>query len=194
MNTMTSSLLKLGIAVLALTAFFGTNAAFAQETVIDPSFEVFRIRCQIDIDNDPITGLEAPKVQIQVKARAELLDLEPVEIWVTKYPLTGGPSSSVVHTEFDLGSATADWDTFPDPLDPVDTIPGDFVVDGDQIQAHARHTALDGSYQQESDLARCDEKISSQFRQQTQKVCKLRDFLREKCKSGDTLPDGTVMP
>jgi len=191
MNTMTTSFLKAGIMALALTAFFGTNLAFAQ-TATDPSFEVFRIRCQIDIDIDPATGLEEPKVQIQVKVRAEFLEF--VDIWVTKYP-SGGPSP-MISTSFDLGSASADWDTFPDLLDPdtVAIIPGNFVVDGDQIQAHATDTTLGYSGQQVTDVDKCAEKTSSQFRQQTQDVCKLKDFNRNKCKSGDMLPDGTIMP
>jgi hypothetical protein len=53
---------------------------------------------------------------------------------------------------------------------------------------------LFGSGQQVTDVAKCASKISSQFTQQTQNVCKLKDFLRDKCKSGDTLPDGTIMP
>ena len=162
-----------GLGFLAVATFGGSGDAFAQQ--VDPSFEVFRIRCQIDIDIDPVTGLEAPKVQIQVKARADLLD--SVDIWVEKYPGTGAPQdfSPIVSTFFDLGSATADWDTFPDPFDPnpVATIPGDFVVDGDQIQAHARDTSLFGSGQQVTDVAKCATKTSSQFRQQTKppKIC-----------------------
>jgi hypothetical protein len=147
----------------------------ANAQFVDPSFEVFRIRCQIDVDIDPVAGLETPKVQIQVKARADLLDT--VDIWVEKYSGTGMPTdlSSVVSTFFDPGSATADWDTFPDPFDlnPVSTIPGDFVADGDQIQAHARDTSLFGSGQQVTDVAKCATKVSSQFRQQTErpKIC-----------------------
>jgi hypothetical protein len=162
-----------GIGFLALATLVGGGKANAQ-LVVDDAFEVFRIRCQIDIDVNPNTGLEEPKVQIQVKARADLLDR--VDIWVTRYPGTGDPrdSSSVVSTFFDLGSATADWDTFPDPVDPnVVTILGDFVVDGDQIQAHARDTSSFESGQQVTDVAECATKVSSQFRQQTKppKIC-----------------------
>ena len=49
----------------------GSSAALAQ---LDPSMEMFRIRCQIDEDIDPVTNELLPKVQIQGKARAELLD------------------------------------------------------------------------------------------------------------------------
>ena len=183
-----------GTGFLALATLGASGNAFAQ--TVDETFEVFRIRCQIDIDVDPATGLEEPKVQIQVKARAELLDT--VDIWVERYPGTGVPEdfSSVVSTFFDAGSATADWDTFPDPFNPnpVSTIPGDFVVDGDQIQAHARDTSVFGAGQQVTDVAECASKISAQFTQDTKNVCKLKDFLRDKCKSGDILPDGTIMP
>ena len=158
---------------LALVALSGSGMASAQ--TVDASFEVFRIRCQIDVDIDPATGLEAPKGQIQAKARADLLD--SVDIWVQRYPGTGIPTdlSPVVSTFFDLGYATADWDTFPDALDlnPVATIPGDFVVDGEQIQVHARDTSVFGSGQQVTDVAECASKVSAQFRQQTKppKIC-----------------------
>ena len=36
----------------------------------DPDLEISRVRCQIDIDIDPVTLLEATKVQIQGKARS----------------------------------------------------------------------------------------------------------------------------
>jgi hypothetical protein len=182
MIRMTATLMQaigsvVGMGVLALVTFAASDNASAQ--LVDSSFEVFRIRCQIDVDIDPDTGLEAPKVQIQAKARADLLDT--VDIWIQKYPGTGMPTdlSPVVSTFFDLGSATADWDTFPDPLDlnPVATIPGDFVVDGDQIQVHARDTSLFGSGQQVTDVAKCATKISSQFKQQTKppKICDMPD-------------------
>jgi hypothetical protein len=166
-----------GMGLLALAALAASGESQAQQ-LVDPSFEVFRIRCQIDVDVDPATGLETPKVQIQVKARSDLL--ETVDIWVERYPGTGTPDdlSSVVSTYVDLGTATADWDTFPDGLDPaVVTVPGDFVVDGDQIQAHARDTSTYGSGQQVTDVAKCATKTSSQFRQQTKplKICDMPD-------------------
>jgi hypothetical protein len=146
MTMMTSTLMKAtrsvaSMGLLALVTLAGSGTASAQ--LVDTSFEVFRIRCQIDIDIDPVTGLEVPKVQIQAKARADLLD--------------------------------TDWDTFPDALDPnpVATIPGDFVVDGEQIQVHARDTSVFGSGQQVTDVAECASKVSAQFRQQTKppKIC-----------------------
>ena len=45
-----------------------------------------------------------------------------------------------------------------------------------------------------SDVGECADKTSAQFTQQTKNVCKLRDYNRGKCKSGDLLPDGTIMP
>jgi hypothetical protein len=188
---MTSSFLKAGILALALTALLGTGAAFAQ--VMDPSLEVFRIRCQIDSDIDPVTGDLVPKVQIQAKARADLLDGLEVGLMVENITAAIPPLPSVVYAEFDLGSATADWDTFPDPgdLDPVTDIPGDFVGADDSIKVTAQVT-LTG--QTVSDVAECDDKTSAQFKQQTKGVCKLKDFNRGKCKSGDILPDGTIMP
>jgi hypothetical protein len=176
-KSMARSAAHAGMGFLALAALTAGGDARAQ--LADPSFEVFRIRCQIDVDVDPATGLETPKVQIQVKARADML--ATADIWVSKYPGTGMPTdqSSVVGTFFDAGSASADWDTFPDSLDAtqVATIPGDFVVDGDQIQAHARDTSPFGAAQQVTDVAKCATKTSSQFRQQTkpQKICDMPD-------------------
>jgi hypothetical protein len=190
---MKTSFLKAGITALALTAFFGTNAAIAQIAApIDPSFEVFRIRCQIDIDIDPATGFEEPKVQIQGKARADLLDGYLVTLKVENLD-DPAQFSSTAATVFELGSASVDWDTFPDPddLDPVTVIPGNFVADGQVIRITAQVTS---TLQTVSDTAECAVKKSAQFKQQTQNVCKLKDFLRFKCKSGDTLPDGTTMP
>ena len=59
----------------ALLAFalVSSDTAQAQVAPIDPALEVFRIRCQIDADVDPATGLLEPKVQIQAKARADIL-------------------------------------------------------------------------------------------------------------------------
>ena len=105
-NTMLLSLL------VVMTA--GSNPAYAQAVpVIDPSLEVFRIRCQIDADFNPATGLTEPKVQIQAKARAELLDGLQIGIMVENISSTFPPLPSVVNTVFDQGSAAADWDTFP---------------------------------------------------------------------------------
>ena len=158
MITMTSTLMKairsvVGIGFLALVALAGSSPAFAQ---LDPSLEVFRIRCQIDTDVNPATGLIEPKVQIQAKARADILDGFEVGFLVENISAIPAPlPPNVVYAVFDLGSASADWDTFPDPLDPnlVAEIPGDFVVDGDQIQVHARDTSLFGSGQQVTDVA-----------------------------------------
>ncbi len=194
MTTMTLSFLKAGITALALTAFFGTNAAFAQEAVLDPSFEVFRIRCQIDSDIDPVTGLEEPKVQIQVKARAEFLDGFEVGIMVENISAIPAPlNPDVVYTVFELGSASADWDTFPDPLslEVATFIPGDFVGADESIKATTQVTSTG---QTVTDVAPCEDKTSAQFKQQTKGVCKLKDFNRGKCKPGDILPDGTIMP
>lgn len=196
---MTSTRMKairsvLGIGFLALGTLAGSSAAFAQVAVIDPSLEVFRIRCQIDADMDPATGLIVPKVQIQAKARADLLDGQEVGIMVENISVTPAPLPSVVYTVFDLGSATADWDTFPDPLDPnpvVEFIAGDFVGADENIKITAQVTSTG---QTVSDVAKCVDKTSAQFKQQTKGVCKLKDFNRGKCKSGDILPDGTIMP
>lgn len=191
MRTLVPSLAKTAIAVLALTAFGGSDAAFAQ--TLDPSLEVFRIRCQIDLDTDPVTGLDVPKVQIQIKARADLLDGQPVGIMVENISVVNPPLPGVVNTVFEFGSATADWDTFPDPgsLDPVSTIPGDFVAADELIKGTAQ---VASTGQTVSDVGQCVDKTSAQFKQQTKGVCKLKDFLRGKCKSGDILPDGTIMP
>lgn len=61
----------------------GSNAALAQTQVAnDPSLELFRIRCQIDQDVNPETGALEPKVQIQAKSRASLLDGQDVKFWL----------------------------------------------------------------------------------------------------------------
>ena len=96
MRNLVPSLAKTAITALALTAFGGTDAAFAQ--TLDPSLEVFRIRCQIDLDIDPVTGLEVPKVQIQIKARADLLDGLQVGIMVENITAVIPPLPSVVDT------------------------------------------------------------------------------------------------
>ena len=70
------------VPVLLVATTGVVNPAFGQTAVLDPSLEVFRIRCQIDADVDPATGLIAPKVQIQVKARADLLDGHEVSLRV----------------------------------------------------------------------------------------------------------------
>lgn len=59
----------------------GSNPVFAQAVPIDPGLEVFRIRCQIDADINSV-GVTVPKVQIQAKARADLLDGFAVGIMV----------------------------------------------------------------------------------------------------------------
>ena len=96
-----------------------------------------------------------------------------------------------IDTVFDLGSATADWDSFPDAVSTASVIDGDFVVDGDSIRVTGQ---ILESGQTVSEIATCATKISAQFTQDTKGVCKLKDFNRGKCKSGDILPDGTVMP
>lgn len=101
------------------------------------------------------------------------------------------PLPSIISTVFEFGSATAGWDTFPDSFSLVETIPGDFVLSGESIKATAQITSTG---QTVSDVAQCVDKTSSQFKQQTKGVCKLKDFLRMKFKSGDILPDGTIMP
>jgi hypothetical protein len=180
------------IALLVL-ATVGSNPAFAQAALNDPSLEVFRIRCQIDADINPATGLPEPKVQIQAKARADLLDGLNVGIMVENISSAVPPLPSTVNTVFEFGSATADWDTFPDPgdLSPVTVIPGDFVLADESIKVTAQVT-LTG--QTVTDIGQCADKTSAQFTQQTKNVCTLKKFNRGRCKSGDTLPDGTVMP
>jgi hypothetical protein len=177
---------------LLVVATVGSNPAFAQD-FNDPSLEVFRIRCQIDADIDPATGLVEPKVQIQAKARADLLDGLDVGIMVENISSAVPPLPSTVNTVFEFGSATADWDTFPDPgdLSPVTVIPGDFVLADESIKITAQVT-LTG--QTATGIGQCADKTSAQFTQQTKNVCTLKKFNRGRCKSGDTLPDGTVMP
>ena len=182
---------------LGVMTSFG-NVAYATHVngaihVLDPSLEVFRVRCQIDSDINPATGLLEPKVQIQGKARAELLDGYAVGIMVENITANIPPLPSVANTTFELGSASADWDTFPDPdsLNPVTVIPGDFVVADESIKITAQVLSTG---QTVSDVAQCVDKTSAQFRQDTKGVCKLKDFLRDKCKSGDILPDGSTLP
>jgi hypothetical protein len=175
-----------------LTVF--CNTAYAQAIpVIDPSLEVFRVRCQIDVDIDPATGLQAPKVQIQGKARAELLDGLEVGIMLENVTATNPPLPSVVNTTFELGSASADWDTFPDPgsLNPATVIPGDFVAADETIRIT---TQVISTGQTVRETGTCADKTSAQFKQDTKGVCKLKDYLRDKCKPGDILPDGTTLP
>ena len=81
--------------------------------------------------------------------------------------------------------------SFPDTVSTATVIDGDFVVDGDSIRVTGQ---ILESGQTVSDIATCATKISAQFTQDTKGVCKLKDFNRGKCKSGDILPDGTVMP
>ncbi len=182
------------VTILALLAVMtvGSSLAFAQVGApLDPSFEVFRIRCQIDADVDPATGLVVPKVQIQAKVRADLLDGQAVGIMVENISAVNPPLPSVVNTVFELGSASADWDTFPDPgsLTPVTVIPGDFVLGGDSIKISAQ-VALTG--QTVTGVGDCADKTAAQFKQQTKGVCTLVKFNRGKCKPGDrfTTADG----
>lgn len=176
----TGLLLSAGIAAAALPAHN------------DPDLEISRIRCQIDIDIDPATGLETPKVQIQGKARSGAsLEQHAVRFMVENISVPVSLIAPTIDTVFELGSATADWDTFPDGVATVTVIAGDFAVDGDSIRVSAQ--VLE-SGQTVSEIASCATKISAQFTQDTKGVCKLRDFNRGKCKSGDILPDGTIMP
>ena len=182
----------------------GSNPVFAQAVpIIDPSLEVFRIRCQIDADIDPATGLIEPKVQIQAKVRADLLDGQEVSIEVENISRTIAPTRPApVYVNFDFGSASADWDTFPDPgdLTPVTWVAGDFVESnpdpvesiGEMIIVTAQVT-LTG--QTVSGTGQCADKTGAQFKQQTKGVCTLKKFNRGKCKSGDLLPwDGSIQP
>jgi len=183
-----------GRGFLALVTLAGSSAAFAQVALNDPSLEIFRIRCQIDADIDPATGLVAPKVQIQAKARADFLDALQVGFLVENVSRPIAPlPPGVVYTDFAFGSAEADWDTFPDALDPapVTLVDGDFVADDESIKVTAQVT-LTG--QTVTGVTSCFDKTSAQFKQQTKNVCTLKKFNRGKCKSGDILPDGTVMP
>jgi len=193
------------ILALLVVATVGSNSAFAQAVPInDFSLEVFRIRCQIDADINPATGLIEPKVQIQAKARADLLDGQEVSIRVENIsrPIAPTPPAPV-YVNFDFGSAAADWDTFPDALDPnpVTWVAGDFVesntdpVTGESIGEMIKVTAqvtLTG--QTVTGTGQCADKTGAQFKQQTKGVCTLKKFNRGKCKPGDILPDGTIQP
>lgn len=193
LKTTGAAIINATILALVITLTFGGSLTFAQVAVMDPSFEVFRIRCQIDQDTDPATGLLVPKVQIQAKARADLLDGQAVGFMVENISAINPPLPSIVNSVFELGSAVADWDTFPDPvsLTPIATIPGDFVAADESIKITAQVTSTG---QTATGVAQCADKTSSQFRQDTKDVCTLKKFNRGKCKSGDILPDGTIMP
>lgn len=176
------------------------NQSFAQAAPFDLTFEVFRIRCQIDEDINPDTGLMVPKVQIQAKARAEFLDGYAVGIMVENQSRVVPPLPSVVNTVFELGTATADWDTFPDldsltpnsdSLTPVSTISGDFVTADELIKITAQVVSTG---QTVTGSGQCADKTSSQFRQDTKNQCTMKKYLLDKCKSGDVLPDGTIVP
>ena len=173
------------VVTLFLLMAVGSNVAYAQ----DPSMEMFRVRCQIDEGTDPVTGEPAPKVQIQGKARADLLDGLEVEFSVSNLdnPTTAEPIRVV--TMFELGSASADWDTFPDPDAPVTTVDGNFVAADEEIRIRA--TVLVTGQSVVGDGA-CADKRSSQFRQDTKGQCKLKDELRQKCKIGDELSNGNI--
>jgi hypothetical protein len=179
------------IAAASLLASTGLAVA-ALPAHNDPDLEISRIRCQIDIDIDPATGLEVPKVQIQGKARSGVtLEAHAVRFMVENISVPISLIAPTIDTVFELGSATADWDSFPDILSTAEVIDGDFAVDGDLIRVTAQ---VRESGQTVSDIATCATKISAQFTQDTKGVCKLKDYNRGKCKSGDILPDGTVMP
>ncbi|HIG39544.1 MAG: hypothetical protein ABGY96_27040 [bacterium] len=170
-----------------------SSSVFAAPAPIDPAMEVFRIRCQIDADIDPATGLSAPKVQIQAKARAELLDGFAVGIMVENISAAVPPLPAIVNTTFELGSATADWDTFPDPGDPtpVAFIPGDFVLADGLIKITTQVTSTS---QTVTGTASCVDKTGGQFKQDTKGVCTMKKFRRGKCKPGDILPGGGTQP
>lgn len=158
----------------------------------DPDLEISRVRCQIDIDIDPATGLEVPKVQIQGKARSgATMEQHAIRFMVENISVPVSLIAPTIDTVLELGSATADWDTFPDAVSTASVIDGDFVVDGDSIRMTGQ---ILESGQTVSEIATCATKISAQFTQDTKGVCKLKDFNRGKCKSGDILPDGTIMP
>jgi hypothetical protein len=192
-----SNIVTIFLVPFSLIVMTGASTpAFAQAApgVIDPAMEIFRVRCQIDVDIDPATGLASPKVQIQGKARADLLDGANVNMWVENLSRVTPPPATV-NTVIALGSATADWDTFPDLADPtlVTFVAGDFAQPDELIEVIAQVT-LGGITQTVSDTGTCADKTSAQFKQDTKNVCKLKDFNRNKCKSGDILPDGTIMP
>jgi len=194
-----ANLTTLAILVLMIV---GSSSANAQ--VVDPSLEVFRIRCQIDSDVNPATGVVEPKVQIQAKARADLLDSLEIGFLVENVSRPVSPlPPAVVYTVSEFGSASADWDTFPDPLDPapVTWVAGDFVEanpdpdTGESIGETIRVTAqVTATGQTVTGTAQCADKTGAQFRQDTKGVCTLKKFLRNKCKPGDILPDGTIQP
>lgn len=176
----TSLLISTGLAVAALPPHN------------DPDLEISRVRCQIDIDIDPVTLLEAPKVQIQGKARSgDTMEAHAVRFMVENVSVPISLIAPTIDTVLELGSATADWDTFPDAVSTATVIDGYFAVDGESIRVTAQ--VLE-SGQTVSEIAVCATKISAQFTQDTKGVCKLKDFNRGKCKSGDILPDGTIMP
>ena len=158
----------------------------------DPDLEISRVRCQIDIDIDPATLLEVPKVQIQGKARSgDTMEAHAVRFMVENISIPISLIAPTIDTVFELGSATADWDSFPDLISSATVIDGDFAVDGESIRVTAQ--VLE-SGQTVSEIAVCATKISAQFTQDPKGVCKLKDYNRGKCKSGDILPDGTTMP
>ena len=190
--------------VLLVVMAAGSSSAFAQVAVVDPSLEVFRIRCQIDADIDPATGVMSPKVQIQGKARADLLDGQEVSIRVENISRPVAPTPPApVYVNFEFGSASADWDTFPDPLDPtpVTWVAGDFVesnpdpVTGESVGEMIKVTAqVTATGQTVTGTGQCADKTGAQFKQDTKNVCTMKKFLRNKCKPGDILPDGTPVP
>ena len=158
----------------------------------DPDLEISRIRCQIDIDIDPATGLESSKVQIQGKARSgDAMEGHAVRFMVENISVPISIIAPTIDTALEFGSATADWDSFPDDPSSAQVIDVDFAVDGDSIRITAQ--VLESS-QTVSEIGECATKISAQFTQDTKGVCKLKDFNRGKCKSGDILPDGSIMP
>ena len=191
MKKATSSVV--GIGFLALATLTGTGKAYAVlPPHNDPDLEISRIRCQIDIDIDPATGLESSKVQIQGKARSgDAMEAHAVRFMVENISVPISIIAPTFDTVLEFGSATADWDSFPDVTSSAVVIDGDFAVDGESIRITAQ--VLESS-QTVSEIAGCATKISAQFTQDTKGVCKLKDFNRGKCKSGDILPDGTVMP
>jgi len=186
----TGAIAKVTVLALLVVVTAGASTALADHLPPDPNLEMFRVRCQIDTDIDPTTGARVSKVQIQGKARAEFLDgLEGV------FTVTNGLNESLkVGSDFVGGSASADWDTFPDLGDPegiATSIPGNFAADCETISVTVEGAATHQSVWGESE---CSEKVSSQFRQDTKNVCTVKKFLRDKCKPGDTLPGPPVGP
>jgi len=181
----TGAIAKVTVLALLVVVTAGASMALAAP---DPDLEMFRVRCQIDADVDPATGLTQSKVQIQGKARAELLDGMVGTFTVSN----GANTSAPVTATFDAGSASADWDTFPDLADPegaATPIASDFAVGGDTVTVSVSVNGQDVSNE-----GVCASKVSSQFQQDTKNVCTQKKFNKRVCKPGSVLSDGTEVP